>query len=165
MSIIRGSASSHPSTSMTMRSVRRSLTRFWSGGVTSGLPAGRCRPTPARRARAAPLLASRAPHRASPRTSAGNDQRPLPCDREAIGRDQGDIMNVVDEILHIVLDVLSGVRNLSQAEASQLHEKLTPGITATPLTAEQQAQLQALQAQQAAAAAQLAAAQGAPNGR
>jgi len=74
------------------------------------------------------------------------------------------MMNVVDEILHVVLDVLSGVRNLGQAEAAQLHEKLTPGITATPLTAEQQAQLQALQAQQAAAAAQLAAAQGAPNG-
>jgi len=69
-------------------------------------------------------------------------------------------MNVVDEILHVVLDVLSGARNLGQAEAAQLHEKLTPGITATPLTAEQKAQLQALQAQQAAAAAQLAAAQG-----
>ena len=68
-------------------------------------------------------------------------------------------MNVVDEILHIVLDVLSGARNLGQAEAAALHEKLTPGITATPLTPEQQAQLAALQAQQAAADEHLASVQ------
>lgn len=71
-------------------------------------------------------------------------------------------MNVVEEILHILVDVVSGARNLGHAEAAQLHEKLTPGITATPLTGEQQAQLEALQAQQAAAAAQLAAAQQGP---
>lgn len=36
------------------------------------------------------------------------------------------------EAIHVILDVLSGRRNLAPHEADALHEALTPGYTTTP---------------------------------
>jgi len=46
-------------------------------------------------------------------------------------------MNVIDEILHVIIDVLTGRRNLAAHEADALHEKVTPGYTAVPVTDDQ----------------------------
>lgn len=49
-------------------------------------------------------------------------------------------MNLIEEILHILLDVLSGRRNLPAHAADELHDKLTPGYTAAlkPLPSDEQ---------------------------
>ena len=41
---------------------------------------------------------------------------------------------VIDDVLHVVLDVLSGRINLPAHDADVLHEKLTPGHTAKPVS-------------------------------
>lgn len=59
-------------------------------------------------------------------------------------------MNLIEEILHVLLDVLSGRRNLPPHAADELHDKITPGYTAAlkPLpSAEQLAAAQAILAQ------------------
>ena len=61
---------------------------------------------------------------------------------------------MIAEILHVILDVLSGRRNLAAHEADALHEKITPGYTAKPVTDDQiaaaMAVLEQAKAQQAA---------------
>lgn len=66
-------------------------------------------------------------------------------------------MNLIEEIVHVLIDVVSGARNLPPHEAAGLHEKITPGYTDKPLSAEEAAQLAALQARQDRLAADQAA--------
>jgi hypothetical protein len=56
--------------------------------------------------------------------------------------------NVVEDILHTLIDVAAGRRNLPPHQADELHEQITPGHTDVPLSAEEQAQMEALQARQ-----------------
>jgi hypothetical protein len=39
-------------------------------------------------------------------------------------------MNAVENVLHTIIDVLTGRKNLPAHEADELHESLTPGFTA-----------------------------------
>ena len=48
------------------------------------------------------------------------------------------------EVLHTIIDVLAGRRNLPEHEADKLHEALTPGYTTPEPTAEELAAAQAL---------------------
>ena len=57
------------------------------------------------------------------------------------------------EILHTIIDVLAGRRNLPGHEADALHEQLTPGYT---IPAPSEAEMAAAQATLARAAAQAA---------
>lgn len=59
----------------------------------------------------------------------------------------------MNDILHTIIDVLAGRRNLPPHEADALHEKLTPGYTIPAPTA---AELAAAQATLERAAAQTA---------
>lgn len=62
----------------------------------------------------------------------------------------------VIEVIHTILDVLAGRRNLAAHEADQLHETLSPGYTTPPPSAADVAAAQALLArasEQAAAPA------------
>jgi len=43
-------------------------------------------------------------------------------------------VNVIEEVLHVIIDVLTGRANLPAHEADVLHEKLTPGHTAKPVS-------------------------------
>lgn len=73
------------------------------------------------------------------------------------------IDQVIGEVLHTVLDVLSGKQaHLSQAAADALHEKISPGHTDVPLTAAEQAQLADLEARRARLEAEQAARAAAP---
>jgi len=73
-------------------------------------------------------------------------------------------MNVIDEVLHVLIDVLTGRRNLAIHEADALHEKVTPGFTAKPVSDDEiaaaMAVLEAAKAQQEAKAAAAAEAAG-----
>ena len=73
-------------------------------------------------------------------------------------------MNVIDEVLHVLIDVLAGRRNLAAHEADALHEKVTPGFTAKPVSDDEiaaaMAVLEAAKAQQEAKAAPAAEAAG-----
>lgn len=40
-------------------------------------------------------------------------------------------MSVTDEVLHVILDVLAGRQNLPPHAADELHDKITPGYTAS----------------------------------
>jgi hypothetical protein len=62
-----------------------------------------------------------------------------------------------ESILHKLIDVASGRSNLPPHEADALHEEITPGYTDVPLTAEEQAQLDALQGRKDRLAAEQAA--------
>jgi hypothetical protein len=62
-----------------------------------------------------------------------------------------------EEILHKLIDVVSGRSNLPAHEADALHEEITPGFTDKPLTAEEEERLEALQARQDRLAADRAA--------
>jgi len=57
----------------------------------------------------------------------------------------------VEEVLHILIDVVSGVRNLAGHQADDLHDKITPGYSTPPPTDEAIAAAQAVLAAQAAA--------------
>jgi len=59
----------------------------------------------------------------------------------------------VIDVIHTILDVLTGRRNLASHEADALHEALTPGYTIAPPS---QAELAAAEAVLARAAAQAA---------
>lgn len=65
----------------------------------------------------------------------------------------------VADVLHTILDVLTGRRNLAGHEADALHETLTPGYT---IPAPSQSELAAAQAVLDRAAAQAPAAPAAP---
>ena len=65
----------------------------------------------------------------------------------------------VNEILHTIIDVLAGRRNLPASEADQLHETLTPGYTIPAPSAADVAAAQAVLDRQAATAAAPAPAQ------
>jgi hypothetical protein len=56
----------------------------------------------------------------------------------------------VIDVVHTILDVLAGRRNLSGVQADQLHETLTPGYTIAAPTADQIAQAEALLARASA---------------
>jgi hypothetical protein len=64
---------------------------------------------------------------------------------------------VSDSILHTLIDVAAGRRNLPPHDADALHEELTPGFTDQPLTEEEQARLDELQARKDRVAADQAA--------
>ena len=53
------------------------------------------------------------------------------------------------DILHELIDVAAGRRNLSHVDADAMHEALTPGYTVPKISADQLAQAQALVAAQA----------------
>lgn len=62
-------------------------------------------------------------------------------------------MGAPKDILHLVLDVISGKRNLTPAQANELHEALDPGYTAPTDSAESIEAARALLARQEQAAA------------
>ena len=59
-------------------------------------------------------------------------------------------------VLHRLIDAAAGIANIGAHEAAGLHDAVTPGYTAEPLSAAEEAQLAALQDKQAAAAAKAA---------
>lgn len=59
----------------------------------------------------------------------------------------------MNEILHTIIDVLAGRRNLPASEADQLHEALTPGYTIPAPSATELAAAQAVLDRQAAQSA------------
>lgn len=61
-------------------------------------------------------------------------------------------MGKKDDVIHRLIDAVTGKANIAPHEADGLHDAITPGYSAVPLTAEQEAQLAALQAQQKVAA-------------
>ena len=65
--------------------------------------------------------------------------------------------NIIETIVHELIDVATGRLNLPAHRADELHEQITPGWTDKPLSAEEQAQLDALQARQDRLAADQAA--------
>lgn len=68
-----------------------------------------------------------------------------------------------EDVLHKIIDVLSGKQaHLSQTEADELHEAVTPGITTPPPTDEAIAAAKAVLAAQAASQAAQAPAPVAP---
>ena len=63
-----------------------------------------------------------------------------------------------EDVLHRLIDAVTGRRNIGDHEADDLHDVVTPGYSAKPLSAEEQAQLDALKAKAALAAEKEAAA-------
>lgn len=53
-------------------------------------------------------------------------------------------MNVVDEILHLLLDVAAGIKNLGAHDVAAYHEKVTPGYTKVEPTADEVAAAEAV---------------------
>lgn len=50
-----------------------------------------------------------------------------------------------ENVLHRLIDAATGRQNIGPHEADGLHDEVTPGYSAKPLSAEEQAQLEALQ--------------------
>jgi len=59
-------------------------------------------------------------------------------------------MEVLAEVLHILLDVASGARNLARHEAEKLHKQVTPGYGEAPVSDAEAAAAQAILDRQAA---------------
>lgn len=57
--------------------------------------------------------------------------------------------DVVEEVLHALIDAVTGHANLNPTRASDLHEKITPGYNDVPLTDAEKAQLDQLEARRA----------------
>lgn len=67
------------------------------------------------------------------------------------------LTDIEKSIVHEIIDVISGVKNLSAPRAAELHEQITPGYNDKPLTAEEIAKMAELQARQDRLAADQAA--------
>lgn len=61
-----------------------------------------------------------------------------------------------ENVLHRLIDAAAGRANIGDHEADALHDEVTPGYSAKPLSDADQAQLDALLAKQAAIAAKAA---------
>lgn len=53
--------------------------------------------------------------------------------------------DVVEEVLHALIDAVTGHANINPVRALELHENVTPGYNDKPLTDEEKAQLARLQ--------------------
>jgi len=51
-----------------------------------------------------------------------------------------------DNVLHRLIDAVTGRANIPPSEADALHDEVTPGYSAVPLSDDEQAQLDALKA-------------------
>lgn len=65
-------------------------------------------------------------------------------------------METIEDILHALIDVVTGRRNLPSHEADKMHEAITPGYTATAPSDEDIARAEAIFAARAAAEAKAA---------
>ena len=66
-------------------------------------------------------------------------------------------MSAIDDVLHVLIDVASGRRNLAGHEADAAHEAISPGFTAVAPSAEDVARAEKVLAAKAAADAAAAA--------
>lgn len=62
----------------------------------------------------------------------------------------------IEDVLHRLVDAAAGIANIGAHEADVLHDAITPAYSATPLSDAEKAQLEALQAKQAAAEQKIA---------
>lgn len=58
-------------------------------------------------------------------------------------------LDVVEEVLHDLIDAVTGRANLNPVRASDLHDKITPGYNDVPLTDAEIAELDKLEARRA----------------